>query len=225
MILVINCMLDDKLADSFNKSIQRTADKLGRKVDFLRISQETEPANISGYSHVIVSGSEESATKDKSWDGVLETSIQNIVEQKIPLLGICYGHQFIARTLAGKQNVRRAEKAEMGWIDIKLSENPLFNDIKSPVCMVSHYDEAFNLPEDFDVIASSPNCGVHSYRYKKAPVWGVQFHPEYNIEDADEIFDMVKSEDKTFSSLYSNQLENEEQITQNERVLINFLSS
>ncbi len=90
--------------------------------------------------------------------------------------------------------------------------------------MVSHYDEVNNLPENFKIIASTPGCPVHGFQYKNLPVWGVQFHPEYNIEEANEIFDLISEQDPLFSQYYSNALVEETQLNQNEQIIVNFLS-
>ena len=54
--------------------------------------------------------------------------------------------------------------------------------------MVSHYDEAFDLPGEFKVLASSPDCPVHAFQYRDLPVWGIQFHPEYSAQDGQAIW-------------------------------------
>jgi GMP synthase (glutamine-hydrolysing) len=79
--------------------------------------------------------------------------------------------------------VRRAAKPEFGFIDLGLAPNPLFQGLGKPLVMVSHYDEVCDLPKEFKVLASSPGCAVHAFQYRDLPVWGVQFHPEYNAEE------------------------------------------
>ena len=57
--------------------------------------------------------------------------------------------------------------------------------------MVSHYDEAFDLPAEFQVLAASPDCSVHAFQYRGLPVWGVQFHPEYGAAQGERIWKEV----------------------------------
>jgi GMP synthase (glutamine-hydrolysing) len=128
------------------------------------------------------------------------------------------------RATAGKQCVKKSEIPEIGWADIQVSENPIFEGITAPVCMVSHYDEVCNLTENFKIIASTPGCPVHGFQYKNLPVWGVQFHPEYNIEEANEIFELISKEDPLSSNYYYNALADEIQLNQNEQIIVNFLS-
>ena len=223
MILVLDCMKDDALAQSFDRAILRPIAKSGNKADFLGIPKSQEIPDLSQYSHIIISGSEASIVDDNPWDESLTEIIANIIKMKKPLLGICYGHQFLVRALLGKDSVRRSPTAEFGWLEIPLQENPIFAGITNPVFMVSHYDEVCNLTGDFQVIASSPRCGVHAFQYKDFPVWGVQFHPEYNIPEAHEIFALVKKRDASFPGYFFNELQDNAQPEQNERIFLNFL--
>jgi GMP synthase-like glutamine amidotransferase len=224
MILVLDCMKDDVLAQSFDSAISRPLGKVGKKADFLRVPGAGEIPDLAKYSHFIISGSEASVIDDNPWEGLLKEISLNIIDMKKPLLAICYGHQFLVRALLGKQYVRRTAAPEFGWVDITLAENPLFDSITTSVFMVSHYDEVYNLTDDFKVIASSPRCAVHAFQYKDLPVWGLQFHPEYNIEEADEIFDLIKKRDPAFSTYFFNDPRNEMQMAQNERIFLNFLA-
>jgi len=224
MVLVLNCMKDDLLAQSFDSAISRPLGQAGKKADFLRVPITKEMPDLSKYSHFIISGSEASVLDDNPWEKLLKEISYNIIAMKKPLLAICYGHQFLARALLGKQSVRRTGTPEFGWVDITLTENPLFKGITASVFMVSHYDEVFHLTDDFKVIASSPRCAVHAFQYKDLPVWSLQFHPEYNVEEADEIFDLIKKRDPSFSTYFFNDLRNEMQMEQNERIFLNFLA-
>ncbi|RPI70753.1 MAG: hypothetical protein EHM45_24450 [Desulfobacteraceae bacterium] len=226
MVLVINCIGDDPIAQSFDRAISRPIKKAKMKVDFLRLSKIGEKPDLSRfsqYSHMIISGSEASVVEDNPWDDLLKEIIDQRVAEGMPLLGICYGHQFLARALLGKVAVRKSATPEFGWIEISLAENPLFAGITSPVFMVSHYDEACNLTGDFKILASSPRCGIHAFQYKDLPVWGVQFHPEYDIKEAEEIFDAVKKDDPKLPTYFFDTLRQQLQPKQNERIFLNFL--
>jgi GMP synthase (glutamine-hydrolysing) len=158
----------------------------------------------------------------------LKEIIHEALDRKKPLLGICYGHQFIVRTLSGKERVRKALTPEFGWGEIRLTgdgeRNPLFEGVARPVCMLSHYDEAYNLDDDYRVLAYTPQCSVHAFQYKNLPVWGVQFHPEYDIHEADEIFEFVAKDDPSYMKYFINDIKNENRSqNENERIIENFL--
>lgn len=229
MILIVNSMIDITLAESFNTALSRIIAPMGRPLEFLNIQSATCWPDPSDYSHIILSGSEASALDDNFWNGKLTDLIRDVVLREKPLLGICYGHQFLMRALAGVDKVRKSKTPEFGFIRIHLTDNPLFAGLSSPsMQMVSHYDEVTDLPGDFTIIASSPRCAVHAVQYKSLPVWSVQFHPEYNRSDADEIFLRVKAQDPEFPHHYFNELEDDNPETvnpleQNRLIFQNFL--
>lgn len=230
-VLILNCMQDDGLGDSFNRAITRPISQNGMTVNYLRMSRmdSFEMPHIDEYSHFIISGSEASTTDDNPWDKPLIEIIQQINRLKKPLLGICYGHQFLARALAGKGYTRQSPTPEFGWTEIKLSEScPLFEGISNPgsgfISMVSHYDEAFNLPADFHILATSSRCSIHAFQYRDLPVYGLQFHPEYHIEEADEIFNRKKTDPKFLNAFIDRREEAKMNLIQNQEILLNFLT-
>ena len=98
---------------------------------------------------------------------------------RLPVLGICYGAQFISHTLGGKvekADSREYGRANLGFID---KSNILFKgfDDNSQVWM-SHGDTITAIPEGFECIASTANVKYAAYASKTQPVWAVQFHPE-----------------------------------------------
>ena len=98
---------------------------------------------------------------------------------RLPVLGICYGAQFISHTLGGKvekADSREYGRANLGFID---KSNILFKgfDDNSQVWM-SHGDTITAIPEGFERIASTANVKYAAYASKTQPVWAVQFHPE-----------------------------------------------
>ena len=105
---------------------------------------------------------------------------------KIPVLGICYGAQFISHTLGGK--VEKADSREYGRANLETINlyNPLFKgfdrgskgfDRGSQVWM-SHGDTITAIPEGFEVIGSTHDVRNAAFASTKQPIWAVQFHPE-----------------------------------------------
>ena len=98
---------------------------------------------------------------------------------KVPVLGICYGAQFISHTLGGK--VEKTDSREYGRANLQTvdTKNPLFKHFEqqSQVWM-SHGDTITAIPEGFKVIGSTADVVNAAFASTTQPVWAVQFHPE-----------------------------------------------
>lgn len=96
----------------------------------------------------------------------------------IPILGICYGMQLMAKLTGGK--VSGSGSNEYGKTGIKLDlESPLFEDLKpAETCWMSHKDCVEKIPPGFKVIASTPNLPIAGIEEPDKKFFGIQFHPE-----------------------------------------------
>jgi len=98
---------------------------------------------------------------------------------RVPVLGICYGAQFISHTLGGK--VEKADSREYGRANLQSIDvsNPLFRGFEqqSQVWM-SHGDTITSIPSDFRVIGSTADVVNAAFASITQPIWAVQFHPE-----------------------------------------------
>ena len=98
---------------------------------------------------------------------------------RVPVLGICYGAQFISNTLGGK--VEKADSREYGRANLETInlDNPLFKGFeKGSQVWMSHGDTITAIPSDFEVIGSTKDLKNAAFASTKQPVWAVQFHPE-----------------------------------------------
>jgi GMP synthase (glutamine-hydrolysing) len=96
----------------------------------------------------------------------------------VPILGICYGLQFITHHLGGK--VRAADKREYGHADVRIidDKNALFDGLPADLTVwMSHGDEALELPAGFHLTAKTANA-VAGIANPEKRIWAVQFHPE-----------------------------------------------
>ncbi len=111
-------------------------------------------------------------------DDELGNSGEYLKKADIPILGICAGHQFMARFFGGK--VTESKIPEFGKIELTiLKQNEIFNKVpKKSIVWLSHNDEVSKLPNDFELLASSENCKVQAMKHKNNLYYGLQFHPE-----------------------------------------------
>lgn len=101
-----------------------------------------------------------------------------VLDLGLPVLGICYGLQFITHHLGGK--VRSADKREYGHADVNIiaAENPLFDGLPPTFSVwMSHGDEALELPAGFSLTAKTANA-LAGIANPERRIWAVQFHPE-----------------------------------------------
>ena len=167
----------------------QTTQLIGRRVRELDTYCEIVPYNKFPFGDesvkgVILSGSPFSVYDDKAFKVDLSE-----IRGKYPILGICYGAQYIAYTNGGK--VESAGTREYGRAHLASFEtdNVLFKGVRgnSQVWM-SHGDTITAIPDNFKAIASTDKVAVAAYQIENEKVWGVQFHPEvFHSEDGTQI--------------------------------------
>jgi GMP synthase (glutamine-hydrolysing) len=146
---------------------------------------------MDGFSHLILSGSTCSVLDDHPFHPPVASLIRDAVAKGIPVLGICYGHQLIARVVLGDDHVRRTKTPEMGWLEIHAEPKhaALFEGLPNPFrAFVGHFDEVCDLPEDWQITARSEHCAVQGYVNEKQRLLGFQFHPEFDLETGNVCF-------------------------------------
>ena len=106
---------------------------------------------------------------------------KRILENHIPVLGICFGHQILSKLNGGR--VKQSKHREFGLANIykkkdSLITKNLFKNKKKVKVWMSHADQVSKLPKNFQVIASSQNSKFAIVENKFKKFYGVQFHPE-----------------------------------------------
>ncbi|ADL52653.1 glutamine-hydrolyzing GMP synthase [Clostridium cellulovorans] len=103
---------------------------------------------------------------------------KGVFELGIPVLGICYGHQLTCHLHGGK--VESAITREYGKTEINLvNTSKLFKGIdEKEICWMSHTDYVSEVPQGFEIIATTDQCPVAAMQNVEKNFYGVQFHPE-----------------------------------------------
>jgi len=101
-----------------------------------------------------------------------------ILNLGIPVLGICYGMQFMVSALGG--DVKRTKKREYGFAELNIKQQTgLFKDAGTKTdCWMSHGDSIAKLPRGFKATASTENTKIAATVHSKKKLYGLQFHPE-----------------------------------------------
>ncbi len=134
------------------------------------------------YDAFVVTGSSASVYWDEPWIGQLKTWVGEAVEAGLPALGVCYGHQLLADVLGGR--VEDMGEYEIGYRTVEHDgESRLLEDVsESMTVFTTHSDRVAEAPPGATVFARN-EYGIHGFR--KNRVFGVQFHPEYDMETAE----------------------------------------
>jgi GMP synthase (glutamine-hydrolysing) len=152
--------------------IWRSLREIGNESEIVPPSQILNKLESEKPIGLILSGGPTSVYKD---DLGLSKELLNL---DIPILGICWGHQFIAHSLGGK--VLYGDRGEYGHSTVIVDEEDtiLKGMPKEFTAWVSHRDEVEGLPPDFISLAHSQICKIEAMVHKNKPIFGVQFHPE-----------------------------------------------
>ena len=152
---------------------------IGRRVRELNVYSEIHPYNKlpefdEAVKGVILSGSPFSVL-----DEMAPQFNFDLMKGNIPLLGVCYGAQYMSHTFGGNvapSNTREYGRANLNFVD---NTNVLMKDVpmNSQVWM-SHGDTINTIPENFQLIASTPDVKVAAFQLKNEQTFGIQFHPE-----------------------------------------------
>ena len=157
----------------------QTTQLIGRRIRELNVYCEIVPYNKFPHDDdsvkgVILSGSPFSVYDESAFKIDLGQ-----LRGKYPVLGICYGAQFIAYSNGGKvepAGTREYGRARLTSFD---RDNVLFKQVRpNTQVWMSHGDTITAIPDNFQVIASTDDVKVAAYQVKGEKMWGVQFHPE-----------------------------------------------
>ena len=157
----------------------QTTQLIGRRVRELNTYCEIIPYNKFPHDDpsvigVILSGSPFSVYDEKAFKADLSK-----IRKRLPVLGICYGAQFMAWADGGKvepAGTREYGRAHLEYID---PAEPIFKDIEPGTQVwMSHGDTITEIPAGFRRIASTDKVEIAAYRVEGEQTWGVQFHPE-----------------------------------------------
>lgn len=158
----------------YNQLIARRIRDLGvfsELVSYDISPEEIQAKNVKG---IILSGGPNSVYDENSF-----RPNPKILDLGLPVLGICYGMQYLSYVGGGK--VSPSKNREYGGKTITFKPGVLFEGLPTSwQVWMSHGDSVSNLPEDYEVLASEDDCPVVAFQNLKLNRYGLQFHPEVN---------------------------------------------
>lgn len=138
------------------------------------------PDSIHDCDGYITTGSRYGVNDDSPWVDELETFVADLDRSEKKFVGICFGHQMLAKALGGK-----VVQSDRGWaVGISFNQIAVQKDWMNPDqqklnLVVSHHDQVSQLPQGIEVLASSDFCPYYMLQYGNH-MMSVQGHPEFS---------------------------------------------
>ena len=131
----------------------------------------------------VVTGSHSMVTEGQEWVELLAEWVRRLIEDEVPVLGVCYGHQLLGHALGGRVGFH-PDGPEIGTVEVDLTQegesDPLLGSMpKRFRAHATHSQSVLTLPEGAVLLAQT-NHEAHAAFRVGSCAWGVQFHPEYN---------------------------------------------
>lgn len=169
--------LEDFGAVPIVKGIQQTVEA---DIMVRRAPDSDLPKSPNPFQRIIVSGSRTSCFSTESWIKPYEDFLIAAIQKGIPILGICMGHQTIAKIIGGEKTLQASKTYEKGWFQVhKTGKSFLLADLPSSFWVYqNHREEVGTLPSGFVKTSQSPACGIESMENENKLLFSVQFHPE-----------------------------------------------
>ncbi len=157
----------------YSKLIARRVRELNVYSEILPFSASPERIKDGGYKGVILSGGPASVYEE----GAIACD-PKIFELGIPVLGICYGAQLMAKTMGG--DVAQSGKPEYGSTTVDIDKKgKLFKKVdNTTIAWMSHTDYISQAPDGFAITAKTQNCPIAAMEHVEKKLYAVQFHPE-----------------------------------------------
>jgi GMP synthase (glutamine-hydrolysing) len=139
-----------------------------------------EPAAVVG---IAITGSASMVSEQAPWMRKAADWLVRAVQQEIPVLGICFGHQLLAHALGGRVDYN-PRGVEVGTVEVRLAKaaaiDPLFSVLPNRFpAQLSHRQSVLELPPEATLLASSAMEPHQGFAFGPC-AWGVQFHPEFD---------------------------------------------
>jgi len=164
------------------KEIEKNLTKLDKSFKVIKLAN-IKKCDFGKFSGIIISGAPILLTKAKTQKYVELFKFIKIV--KVPVLGICFGHQIMGLVYGAKIDIgKKINKKEQ--IEITKREK-LFWGVKDKNLFRENHCEFITLPNNFFLLAKSKSCCNEAMKHKKKKLYGIQFHPEMSGDSGEKL--------------------------------------
>jgi GMP synthase (glutamine-hydrolysing) len=175
-LVAVNNYKDKEKFDEFITNLKRSTDSTIDLIDY-RTSNLKDRVEALNPDAVVLSGSNYMLTKPDT-RLVFEHEIDMIGKLRMPIIGVCYGHQLIGSAFGSSvvdlgQTIRAMKDVNI------LQKDPVFDSLPRTIRVSESHRQALSkLPEGFQLLAESASCKVEAMVHQTRPIYGFQFHPE-----------------------------------------------
>jgi GMP synthase-like glutamine amidotransferase len=182
-VLLINCYREkaEEKIESYQGWLKAGAAATGLELDVRDVIERDVLTAAGEFSALVVSGSQKMVGSNEAEPGLLEF----MKGCRRPLLGICYGHQALARAFGCL--VKKDGQKHLGEEEIFLKKADALFSAFPPICKMRQSHEEIvvrdpALEENFHILAHNASGRVEAIVHRQQPLYGVQFHPEKSGE-------------------------------------------
>lgn len=188
-VLLIQVRDSDELARHEQTCVIEQSGLRADQIDAVNVASEPVPdAHRTAHAHIVIIGGAgaHSACDDDHFTPALLDFTKRVADADQPMLGCCWGHQFIARALGGEV-VHDPTRAEVGTVHVELTQagarDPVMGicPARFPV-LAGHEDHVDALPPGAVSLARNDAHPNQAFRVQEKLIWGTQFHSELSPE-------------------------------------------
>lgn len=162
----------------YNQLIARRVREAGVFSELIPYYAPIERIRGEALSGIILTGGPDSVYQENA-----KACTDEIFHLNVPILGICYGMQYIAKVFDG--NINASAIREYGHTKLVKSSHPLLSGLGDVVWM-NHNDAVTSMPAGFTSIAHTDNCPIAAFADDARKLYGIQFHAEVTHTDSGE---------------------------------------
>lgn len=167
--------------DWFRRGLGLRADE----VDIVRVHEGEALPDPRRPAGAIITGSPAMVSERARWSETTAQWLRRAIDARLPVLGVCYGHQLLAHALGGRVDYHPTGR-EVGTIAIErtaeCAEDALLGAMPPRfLAHATHRQSVLEMPAGATVLARSAHDAHQAVRYAPG-AWGLQFHPEFSVE-------------------------------------------
>ena len=176
-LMIIDPSLDTPELESYNSLTSKSPFRTSYHLPAIHNPKSMEN-KIEKACGLILMGSAASVHDSFQWMKTIEVIINKAIDNKVPILGICFGHQFLAHIFGGTINFLWESTKKVGIRKVKVNNNSFIQESCEGYLLYSHKEGVTQCPKNFDIFGSSSMVEIEAIAHRNLPIWSFQTHIE-----------------------------------------------